>query len=312
MFKGMNYVGIGVSDMNRSLEFYGDLLGFKEVLFEYTGSLPGMEKITGKPEIEARVVMLKNQNIGPVGLGMIKLIQLLPPHKAEPVAAGVTRLWGDIGPAEVCVNAIDSTGVFAELSQKGVKASLTPGSATLPPFDSTANFAYMRDPDNGLVELIHWSECITYGKGPRVEGVNHIGFGVSDIRASGNFYRQLGFTQVVQEYTGSFTAMATMMPAPPPKYELLILANYYGAWIELLQLLPPHKPSPYKGNCMHLGPMEFGIEVTNLEKAYEELPKEGIEFLSPPQAVEVDSGKWKYAYISEPDNLAVSLIEPRY
>ncbi|MFC1938718.1 VOC family protein [Chloroflexota bacterium] len=315
MFKGVNYVGIGVSDMGRARRFYGDMLGFKEVLFEYEGPLPGMEKITGKPEIRAKVVMLKNQNIGPVGLAMIKLVELLPPDKAEPVTAGLTRIWGDIGLAEVCFNCIDTTGVFKELVGKGVKAALTPASAAAGPFNATANYAYLRDPDNGLVELIHWSECVTYGEGPRTEGVNHVGFGVSDMKTSERFYRQLGFTQVVQGgkvSSADMAGMSTMLPSPPPNLDIQVLANYYGAWIEPLQLLPPHKPSPYRGTCMHLGPMEFAIEVTNLEKAYEELPGKGIKFLSPPQTVEVSSGQWKYAYIAEPDNLAVSLVEPRY
>ena len=104
MFQGVNNVGIGVSDMDRSLKWYGDLLGFTEVLFDYTGSLPGMEKVTGKPVTKARVVMLKNQSAGPLGLGMFRLVQLLPPDKPEPCTVGESTNWGDIGIAEICFN----------------------------------------------------------------------------------------------------------------------------------------------------------------------------------------------------------------
>jgi hypothetical protein len=58
--------------------------------------------------------------------------------------------------------------------------------------------------------------------------------------------------------------------------------------------------------------MEFAIEVTNIEKAFQDLQKKGIKFLCPPQTVETSSGAWKYAYVAEPDNLYVSLIEQRF
>jgi len=313
MYKGVNHVGIGVSDMGRSLKFYGDLLGFTEVMFDYTGSLPGMEKVTGKPEIKARVVMLKNQNTGPLGLGTIKLVHLLPPDKPEPCTVADTTLWGDIGVAEVCFNTrLGAREVFAQLLDKGVKAALTPASGRFLPYDTVCNFAYMRDPDNGLIEFIDWEMGKSLGTEPRVEGVNHVGFGVSDIDRSLKFYGELGFTELVFDFTGVAYNMATMYPPNPPKIRCPMVANYYGAWIELIQLLAPYMPTASKKGWGHLGPMEFAVGVSNIEKAYEELQKKGVKFLSPPQTIEVSSGQWKYAYVDEPDNLYVSLSEPRY
>jgi catechol 2,3-dioxygenase-like lactoylglutathione lyase family enzyme len=313
MFRGVNYVGIGVSDMDRSLKFYGELLDFTEVMFDYTGSLPGMEKVTGKPETKARVVMLKNQNTGPLGLGMIKLVQLLPPDKPEPCTAALTRLWADIDIAEVCFNTrVGARKIFEQLVDKGVKAALTPASGRFPPYNTVSNHAYMRDPDNGLVEFIDWEMGKSLGTEPKVEGVNHVGFGLSDMDRSLKFYRELGFTDLVFDITEVSYSMATMYPAKPPKIRCAMIANYHGAWIEPIQILPPDKPTPFEKAWGHLGPMEFAVGVSNIEKAYEELQKKGIEFLCPPQTIEVSSGQWKYAYVVEPDNLYVSLIEPRY
>jgi catechol 2,3-dioxygenase-like lactoylglutathione lyase family enzyme len=313
MFRGVNYVGIGVSDMDRSLKFYGELLGFTEVMFDYTGSLPGMERVTGKPETKARVVMLKNQNTGPLGLGMIKLVHLLPPDKPEPCTVALTALWGDIDIAEVCFNTCVGAGkIFEQLVDKGVKAALTPAPGFFLPYNLKNNYAYMRDPDNGLMEFIDWEMGKSVGTEPGVEGVNHVGFGVSDMDRSLKFYRELGFTELVFEFIGISYAMATMYTEKPPKIRCPMIANYYGAWIEPIQLLPPDKPTPFNKAWGHLGPMEFAVGVSNIEKAYEELQKKGIKFLSPPQTIEVSSGQWKYAYVVEPDNLYVSLIEPRY
>jgi len=313
MFQGVNYVGIGVSDMDKAVKWYGDLLEFTEVMFDYTGSLPGMEKVTGKPETKARVAMLKNQTTGPVGRGMIKLVQLMPPDKPEPCSAGVDRVWGDVGIAEVCFSTrVSSAIVFAELLEKGVKAVVTPATGPLPPYGWVGSFAYMRDPDNCLLEFVDLETMKSVGTEPRVEGVNHVGFGVSDIENSVKFYRELGFTEVILDVSSVLHDMATLFPPNPPKIKALMMVNYYGAWIEPLQLLPPYKPTPFKKGWGHLGAMEFAVGVSNIEKAYEELQQKGIKFQSPPQTIKVSSGQWKYAYVVEPDNLYVSLIEQRY
>ncbi len=314
MFKGVHHVGVGVSNMDRSLEFYRDL-GFTQAMFDYTGFLPGMEGVTGKSKKEARVVMLKNQNTGPLGLGMIKLVHLLPPDKSEPcivhyghgeAPAGSMR-WGDLGITELCFNTRVSTSkIYEQLADKGVKAVLTPTPGNFPPYDTKNTFAYFRDPDNGLLEFIEWEMGKSLGTEARVEGVNHVAFGVSDMDRSLEFYRELGFTDMVFD-----PRLSTKPRNTPPRAAVTMMANFYGAWIEPIQLLAA-EPTPFNKGWGHLGPMEFAIEVTNIEKAYEELQERGIKFLCPPQTVEVSSGDWKYAYVVEPNNLYVSLIEPRY
>ena len=317
MFTGVNSVGIGVSDMEKALEFYGNRLGFAQVLFDYSGPLPGMEKVTGKPNTRARVVTLKNCNTGPLGLGMLKLVQLLPPDKAEPCTVVKSTLWGDVGLLEVCFNTRVSTEqVFAKLWKDGIRTVVAPVGAS---FSSSSygtvnnRFAYIEDEDGGLVELIDWQMCQSLGTEPLVEGVNHVGLGVSDIEKSMKFYQELGFTELIFDSMGvNQYKMATMFPPNPPRIRAMMLANFYGAWVEPVQLLPPYKPAPFKKAWGHLGAMEFSVGVTNLEKACKELQRKGIGFLCPPQTVEVSSGQWKYAYITEPDNLYVSLVEPRY
>ena len=115
MYKGVHHIGIGVSDMDKSLDFYSNLLGFNQVMFDYKGTIPGMEKVAGKPT-NARVVMLKNECTGPLGLGMLKLVHLLHPDKPDPCFVQVMTpgkpqtpitdalRWGDIAIAEACFN----------------------------------------------------------------------------------------------------------------------------------------------------------------------------------------------------------------
>ena len=144
---------------------------------------------------------------------------------------------------------------------------------------------------------------------PRIEGVNHVAFGVSNMENSLKFYQELGFTELIAPFKGVPDNMNVWFPKPIEQ-RLVMMANYYGAAIELVQHFPPSKD--LRGGWGHLGTMEFAVEVSNIEKAYKELQEKGIKFLSPPETIEMPSGQWKYAYMVEPDNLYVSLIEPRY
>ena len=156
MYKGVHHIGIGVSDMEKSLDFYSNLLGFNQVMFDYTGTIPGMKKVTGK-STNARIVMLQNESTGPLGLGMLKLVHLLPPDKPDScfvqvmtpgqpqtLVADALR-WGDIAIAEACFNTRGGTGkVTEQLAEKGVKVETEAATYRFPPYDAETTFSYIR------------------------------------------------------------------------------------------------------------------------------------------------------------------------
>jgi catechol 2,3-dioxygenase-like lactoylglutathione lyase family enzyme len=309
MFRGVDHIGVGVSDFGASLRFYKDQLGFNQVMFEYEGSVPGIEQITKNTDLRVRIVMLRNPNTGPVGQGMIKLVNLLPPNKPAPIPRG-TR-WGEIGISEICVNASNVPTKFEELViEKGCKALMPPASDPFPPHNTVAAYAYVSDPDGGKVELIDWIDmCPGITTDPIIRGVNHVAFGVSNMDVSVQYYKRLGFTDSIFNFQGYLASMAIWFEEPT-QMKITMLANNLGAGIEPIQQIPITKD--LRGNWGHLGPMEFAIGVTNLEKAYEELTHEGVHFICSPQTLEGRQGELKYAYLVEPDGLYVSLVEPRY
>jgi hypothetical protein len=90
---------------------------------------------------------------------------------------------------------------------------------------------------------------------------------------------------------------------------MMLLTNPYGAGLEPVQHEPP---SPdMRGEWGHAGPMEFGVGVSNLDRACEHLAAEGI-VTHPLQEIVVDEGSWRYAYFVDPDGLYVYLTEARY
>jgi catechol 2,3-dioxygenase-like lactoylglutathione lyase family enzyme len=308
-FKGVHHVGAGVSDMERSLRFYGDCLGFNEILFDYAGRLPGMERVTGRPDTSARVVFIGSSQVGPQGLGMIKLVQMLEPERPGPIPEGTC--WGEVGVAEITINVHDAAAVLKRLvDEKGCRQIMPLEVGPLLPHGTQAAFGYIAEPDGGKVEFVEWMELWPgLHAGPRIEGLNHVAFGVSNLERSLEFYRRLGFTDSVFVYDGVLEAMNPWFPAPTEQ-RIELLVNYYGGGIEAVE--HPTEIKDCRGTWGHLGAMEFAIEVTNIDAACSYFQGQGIELLCSPQKIAVDGLEWKYAYFVEPDNNYVSLIEQRF
>jgi len=237
------------------------------------------------------------------------LVNLLPPNKPAPIPSGTC--WGEIGISEICINTSNVPAKFEELViEKGCKALMPPVSDPFPPHNTMATYAYISDPDGGKVELIDWTDmCPGIKTEPITRGANHVAFGVSNIDVSVEYYKRLGFTDSIFDFQGYLASMAIWFENPT-QMRITMLANYLGAGIEPVQQIPRVKD--LRGSWGHLGPMEFAIGVTNMEKAYEELTREGIHFVGTPQSLEGRQGELKYVYLVEPDNLYVSLVETRY
>ena len=84
---GVDHIGVGVSDVDRSVAFYGDL-GFTEIAWDYTGELPGLEQVAGRSGVAARVVMLRNPRPSVLGLGGVKLVHITD-EPVPPVPEGM-------------------------------------------------------------------------------------------------------------------------------------------------------------------------------------------------------------------------------
>jgi len=308
VFAGVEHVGVGVADTEAALAFYGEV-GFSEVLFDFTGEIPGSEAFAGSRR-RGRVVMLANPHATPVGPGRLKLMQLLDGAGPPPLPAG--QGWGELGVSEVCLHVRDVGAVHARLAGlDGARSLMAPLDGAVPPHEVSLDIAYVADPWGGKLELIEWTGLWRSLPGPaRAEGVNHVAFGVSELARSRAFYERLGFTEPLFESTEFFEPMASWYTRPRPEQHMLMLMAPQGAGIEPC-LLTPLGPD-CRGEWGRLGPFELAVGVSNLERALATLAAEGVALVSGPHRVEVGSGEWRYAYIAEPDGNYLSLVEVRY
>lgn len=150
---GVRHVALGVRDMEKSLRFYREVLGFGETLHEFRGSLPEMDPVTGGKETE--MVILKHRPDGESSLpllesAVLKLVHT-PEYRGKVIYEG--RRWGDIGLMEMAFDVNDLPGTVNEVLNRGANLYHPPtridmGSGTV------GSFAYIRDPDGNVVELV--------------------------------------------------------------------------------------------------------------------------------------------------------------
>jgi lactoylglutathione lyase len=143
--RSLHHTGLTVADLDRSLAFYRDLLGF-EVVLEQEKEGGYLGAIVGHPDAHVRMAHVKLAGSD----HRIELFQYLRPSPR----ARAERLepW-QIGPTHVCLVVDDLPALYDRLVAAGVESFLSPPVAV----DSGANAGglalYLRDPDGTLVEL---------------------------------------------------------------------------------------------------------------------------------------------------------------
>lgn len=314
-FQGVDHVGVGVGDIDAAIDFYGRSVGFDRVLFDWTGELGGLEAYAGRAP-HVRIAMLENSGATPIGAGRVKLVQVLDGEGPPPVPEG--QAWGEVGVCEICLHVRGVTEVHASLVAAGCEELMPPIGASVVPNDVDLDISYIADPWGTKLELIEWTGLWRSLPGPaRAEGVNHVAFGVTDMPRTRAFYDRLGFTELLFESFEFFDPMAPWYTAPwydsehLPAQHMTMPMPPQGAAIEPVVLDPPGHDC--RGQWGHLGPMDFGIRVTNIDLAVSDLRADGIEVHGEPRRIDLGGGReWRYVSFAEPDGNYVSLVEARY
>lgn len=140
MILGVHHTAISVSDMERSLAFYRDLLGL-EVLFDNSWP-PGSEqadKILRVKDTSARVVMLRTGNTH---------IELFQFHTPDPAPMAQDRPVIDRGITHIALDVKDVDAEYERLSKAGMVFHCEPQN-----LGDNCRTTYGRDPDGNVIEI---------------------------------------------------------------------------------------------------------------------------------------------------------------
>jgi catechol 2,3-dioxygenase-like lactoylglutathione lyase family enzyme len=142
MLKSCNHVGLAVSDLDRSLAFYRDLLGL-EVEWQRVYQEDYVRRLVGYPQATLRCAYLKL----PGGGAKLELLQ----YQGVPRQAVELRR-ADPGNAHVCWAVEDLEPLYERLRAAGVQFVSAPVVSTAGPFKGTKT-VYLEDPDGISLQL---------------------------------------------------------------------------------------------------------------------------------------------------------------
>lgn len=144
MIRAIHHTGISTGDIERSLRFYRDLLGFREVdRFSWQQGTAGIDAVTGLKDSAAKVALLRLDNA---------FLELFEYSSPDPRSGDPRRPVCDHGITHLCVEVTDIDAEYERLSAAGMifhTAPVTGGGGV--------RATYGRDPDGNVVELLELS-----------------------------------------------------------------------------------------------------------------------------------------------------------
>jgi len=138
-----DHIGITVSNLERSVQFWQNVLGFE---FSHTAHQKGelAQEITGVEGAEIKLAVLKTP-----GGHKIELLEYLAPAERK----RATLRPCDVGSVHVAMLVNDLDAVLAQIAASGWEAAGKPQTLTKGP-NAGKRVVYVRDPDGTTIELM--------------------------------------------------------------------------------------------------------------------------------------------------------------
>lgn len=141
MILGVNHVALSVPDMDRALQFYCDLLGFKKLSESgWAAGTEAADRILAVKGSSARVCHIGVDNL---------LVELFQFGDCDPALQDPRRPVIDHGITHLCLAVTELDEEYARLSAAGMKFHSPPTDVGIP----GVRTVYGRDPFGNVVEL---------------------------------------------------------------------------------------------------------------------------------------------------------------
>jgi len=239
---GVDAIGITVSDMDRAVNFYSNILTFKKVSdTEVAGE--DYEHLEGIFGLRMRVVRMR------LGDEFIELTEYLAPKgRPIPVDSRSNDRWFQ----HIAIIVSDMDKAYAWLRQNKVEHASS-GPQRLPAWNkNAAGIAafYFKDPDGHPVEVLQFPPDKGLEKWHRstndlLLGIDHTAIVVGDTDASIKFYRDLLGMHVAGESENYGTEQEHLNNVFGARLRITALRGASGPGIELLEYLAPRDGRPF-------------------------------------------------------------------
>ncbi len=146
---------IGVSDIERAMALYSDVLGYDKIIYDETGVFDDFKTLPGGQE-KIRRVLLEHSEMRVGGLSLlfgkshIELVQVL---EREPVKIFADRYWGDLGYIHLCFDVRGMHALKKECADKGFPFRVD-SENSFQMGEAAGHWSYIEDPDGTLIEFV--------------------------------------------------------------------------------------------------------------------------------------------------------------
>jgi catechol 2,3-dioxygenase-like lactoylglutathione lyase family enzyme len=307
---GVESIGMTVSDLDHSVEFYTKVLTFEKVSeFETQGD--AYEHLNGVFGLHFRRARLR------LGDEFIELTEYLAPQgRPAPVDARSNDRWFQ----HVAIIVSDMDRAYRVLRDNKVKHAST-GPQRLPDWNKNAGGIqafYFRDPDGHPLEILSFPEGKGNAKWHRPTdklflGIDHTAIVISDTDASLRFYRDVLGLEVAGESENYGIEQERLNNVFGARLHITALHGDSGPGVEFLEYLAPRdgRPFPSDEKANDLVHWQTRLQVMSAAEVAKALAQSKAAFISTgvvelPRAVEHIR---QSVIVRDPDGHAVELAE---
>jgi catechol 2,3-dioxygenase-like lactoylglutathione lyase family enzyme len=303
-------VGMTVSDMDKSIAFYSQVLSFQKVSdVEVLGT--EYERLQGLFGVRLRVVKMQ------LGSEVIELTEYLTPKgKPFPIDSRSNDRWFQ----HIAIVTRDMDQAYQRLrSFKVQHASTAP--QTIPATNKAAagiRAFYFRDPDGHYLETIYFPP----GKGdPKWQkpsnqlflGIDHTAIAVSNTATSLNFYRDILGLKLAGESMNAGTEQEHLNNVQGARLHISGLRSPAGPGIEFLEYLEPKDGRPFPADAKPNDVLHWQttLVVKDAAAAAQKLRLNQVLFISP-EVVAIPGqilGFKKSFLVRDPDGHPMRIVE---
>ena len=303
-------IGMTVSDMDASIDFYAKVLSFEKVSdVEVTGE--DYERFQGVFGLRMRVVRMR------LGDEFIELTEYLAPKgRPVPVDSRSNDRWFQ----HIAIITSDMDKAYALLRQNKVEHAST-GPQRLPDWNKNAGGIkafYFRDPDKHWLEVLQFPEGKGDAKWQRKDrlflGIDHTAIVVANTEASLKFYRDVLGLHIAGTSENYGTEQEHLNNVFGARLRITSLrAGSGGPGIEFLEYLAPRdgRPAPSDERASDLFHWQTTLVVNAAGMFAQNLLAENFRFVSP-GVVAITDGRLGFAkglLARDPDGHVMALVE---
>lgn len=150
---------IGVSDIDKALTVYRDILGYDTVIYDKNGTFSDWHTLRGGTQHYRRVLLAHSQPFkGPFvnlyGSSTIELVQAIDREPRKIFEK--PRQWGDPGYIQICFDVVNMRALEKHCQKLGHPFTVDscPGDGDFDMGLASGHFTYIEDPDGTLIEFV--------------------------------------------------------------------------------------------------------------------------------------------------------------